>query len=256
MYNRGIINTKMFGGLAMKKFLYGLLVGLLLSIGITAFAAEQLTAYRASFPILVNGKEWKTDKPVVTIDGSTYLPLRALGEALGVKIEWNSKLKRVEIGETPTTGYSYSNPAPINTAQVIQVDNILQKYKVEMSVKDIIRGEEAWQLVKDANKFNDPAPEGYEYLLAKINFKLLDINEGEQYNLNGNVDITMVSSDGKDYDFAYAVAPEPELDAKLYKGASTEGWGVYLVRKDDAKPKLVFGRDYKGSGGIWFKAYK
>ncbi|HHV98614.1 MAG TPA: copper amine oxidase N-terminal domain-containing protein [Clostridiaceae bacterium] len=252
----------------MKKFLSGLLIGAILMLTITTFAAGKIKEafFNDTIKLEVDGKTVNTDMVTVilegSVDGTNYVSARALAEALGAKVEWDGKNKKILVTSkdkdtTPvTTGYSYSNPAPLNTTQVIEVEDLLQKYKVEMSVKEIVRGEEAWKMVQEANMFNDPAPEGCEYLLAKIYFKLLDIDEGKQFNLTGEVDIDLVSSDGKDYDFTFAVAPEPQLRASLYKGASHEGWAVYEVRKDDAKPKLVFGRKYDGSGGIWFKAYK
>ena len=86
----------------MKKFVCGLLVGILLSVSIVSFAAtEQFTALKATFPIFVNGSAWQTDKPVVVIDGSAYLPLKALGDVLGVNVAWDAAQKRVVVGEVP-----------------------------------------------------------------------------------------------------------------------------------------------------------
>ena len=250
----------------MKKFLSGLLVGVILMITITTFAAGAIKEafFNETIKLEVDGKVVDTDMVTVilegSVDGTNYVSARALAEALGAKVEWDGKNKKILVTSKDaipvTSGYGYSNPAPLNTTQVIEAEDFLQKYKVEMSVKEIIRGEEAWKLVQEANMFNGPAPEGYEYLLAKIYFKLLDIDEGKQFDLLGEMDIDLVSSDGKDYGWVSAVAPEPQLRASLYKGASHEGWAVYIVKKDDVKPKLVFGRNYDGSGGIWFKAYK
>jgi len=242
----------------MKKVILGIIIGILLMTFTTVYAATQFTAHLATFEVFVNGEKFVSDKPIVVIDGSTYLPLKAIGEVLGVSVKWNSELSRVEVGEEPKkaqTEYGYSNPAPIGTAQTLTTENILQKYTIEMSVNEIIRGDKAWEMIKEANMFNKPAKEGYEYLLAKIYFKVLDVNEGQAYRLS-SFNINLISSDGKEYEYSSAVTPEPALDATLYKGASHEGWAVYEVKKDDPEPKLVFGRNYDGSGGIWFKTTK
>lgn len=246
----------------MKKFTAGIALGLTLGLAVSGFAAEitQYIAEKANFPILVNGKEFTTDKPIVTINNSTYLPLRAIGDALGVKVDWNSDLNRAEIGETPaepSSTYSFSNPAPLGEAQVVKYESFLDKYTAEMTVKEIIRGEKAWEMLKEANSFNKEAKDGYEYILAKIKVKLLDIEDGKAYDLNGSVNISLVSGEGREYEYAMGtVPPDPSLNAKLYKGSETEGWEVYAVKKDDVTPKLAFGRKYDGTGGIWFKAYK
>lgn len=62
-----------------------------------SFASVGYEALVATFPILVNGEKISTDTPAVVIEGSTYLPLKALGQALNVEVKWNSELKRVEI---------------------------------------------------------------------------------------------------------------------------------------------------------------
>ena len=121
----------------MKRLVAGLLIGLLLGLSVAAYAGDVLEAVVASFPILVNGKAFTTDKPIVTINGSTYMPLRAIGDALGVKVNWNSELKRVEIGDSgaASSGYSYSNPAPLNTTILSFRDKFQQ-----LSILPIILG--------------------------------------------------------------------------------------------------------------------
>lgn len=85
----------------MKKYLAGFIVGIIVALGVTAFADDvsNLIAQKATFQVFVNGEILESDKPVAVINGSTYLPLKATGEALGVDVEWNSKDRRVEIGE-------------------------------------------------------------------------------------------------------------------------------------------------------------
>ena len=59
---------------------------------IKTFVAEE-----ATFPILVDGQKVELDMPAVTIEGRTYLPLRALGSILGVKVDWNDEKRQAEI---------------------------------------------------------------------------------------------------------------------------------------------------------------
>ncbi|MBQ7667892.1 MAG: WG repeat-containing protein [Clostridia bacterium] len=66
-------------------------------------------AVDASFPIFIDGEKWATDKPVVVIEGSTYLPLRAIGEVLGININWNAISRTVEIGGNVPSKYDYSS---------------------------------------------------------------------------------------------------------------------------------------------------
>ncbi len=52
---------------------------------------------------MVNGEEFVSDPPALIVDGSTYLPLRAMGNTLGVSVDWNEELRQAEIGIVPTT---------------------------------------------------------------------------------------------------------------------------------------------------------
>ena len=80
----------------MKKFIIGLVCGIMLA-STFAFAATYISE-PATFKVLVNGEEFVSDPPVLVIEGSTYLPLRAMGDALGVPVEWNGELRQVEVG--------------------------------------------------------------------------------------------------------------------------------------------------------------
>lgn len=84
----------------MKKYLAGFILGTLLTTGLTVFADEvkSLIAEKATFEVFVGNEKFESDKPIAVINGSTYLPLKDTGEALGVPVQWNEKDRRVEIG--------------------------------------------------------------------------------------------------------------------------------------------------------------
>ncbi len=82
-------------------------------------------AERADFPILSDGAALSIERPVVTIEGFTYLPLKAIGDALGIPVYWNATLSRVEITLPPD---------PIPTEPVEGLDNLA--YQKPMSASD------------------------------------------------------------------------------------------------------------------------
>ncbi len=84
----------------MKKFIAGILVGVLISSSI-AYAATYV-ANVANFKVMVNGKEFTSDPPALVVEGRTYLPLRAMGDALGVPVSWNEELRQAVVGNVPT----------------------------------------------------------------------------------------------------------------------------------------------------------
>ena len=84
----------------MKKFISGFVAGAVIFCAIGAFAASYV-ADVAGFKVLVNGKEFVSDPPALVVEGRTYLPLRAIGDALGVPVNWNAELGQAEVGTAP-----------------------------------------------------------------------------------------------------------------------------------------------------------
>lgn len=162
---------------------------------------------------------------------------------------------------TPSPGYSRSNPVGVNSPLSIEVrragvaSNFDNDYEVRITLIDFLRGEEAWQLIEEANMFNDPPESGFEYILAKVRFEyLVGPTPDTAYDVSP-VWFDAVSSAGKDYDMVSVVEPDPSIRANLYPGASHEGWVSFHIAQDDTGPLMTFGRKYDGTGGIWFKLY-
>ena len=244
----------------MKKLVVGVCMGVLVA-GVVAHAATYY-AEDASFKIFVNGNEFTTSKAVV-IDGSTYLPLRAMGDALGVNVEWNAEQHQVEIGDAPAKQdenvYSRNNPAPLNTMQTysrkntnsyIDMSSISPDYSANIRITDVIRGANANEKVKNDNMFNEDAPQGYEYILARVSFSLISSQNDVSINANG-WNFKFYSSNNEEYENVF-VSINDELSTDLYPGGNAEGYIVGLVKVEDPAPKLAYGLDYNGVNGIWF----
>lgn len=92
----------------MKKFISGFLVGAMLFGAIGAFAVSYV-ANPLDYKVIVNGEEFVSDPPALEVEGRTYLPLRAMGDALGVPVNWNEELRQAEVGaissDTTVRGY-------------------------------------------------------------------------------------------------------------------------------------------------------
>lgn len=240
----------------MKKFICGFLVGAMLSSVAGVFAVSYI-ANPADFKVLVNGKEFVSDPPALIVEGRTYLPLRAMGDALGVPVTWNEELRQAEVGNSAPVAeaneYSRTNPAPLNTVQIFTHTNKYDSdYQCSESVRIIetLRGKSAWEKIKKDNSFNDEAPEGYEYILAKIAVSVWSTPDGKSMNINSwNFDC--FSGNNEEYDDVY-VSIDNELSATLYAGGNAEGYLVFCVKTDDENPKVVYERSYDGKEGIWF----
>lgn len=243
------------------------------SAGAGAFAATNLQAIKANLNLglkfKVNGKNW-TPKDQngqqiypITYKGTTYLPVRSAGDALGIEVGWEEAnqtvwlgegAKAVEEGRKPESApkYSRSNPAPINTKATLEYQDVFDEYTAEITVNEVIRGAEANSIIANASSTNQTASKGYEYLLVKVTFKLLSLGNEEAKHDLSPVHFSLISASGKAYDYSSIIVPEPAIRTSLYQGASHTGWIAYQVSTDD-KPLLAYGRNYDGTGGVWFK---
>lgn len=226
------------------------ILGAVLS-GSVALAAVY-TAEPASFKVLVNGQEFTSEPPAMVINGSTYLPLRAMGSALGVPVEWNSELNQAEVGNSApkadTNQYSRQNPAPINTVQEYTykypynntvLSEISPNYTANIRVPETFRGDEAWNMIKEANMFNSEPEEGYEYLIAKVAFSVLSVENDSSVHVS-DYNFDFYSGNNEEYKSVY-VTMDNMLGQNIYAGGNSEGYVVGMVKTDDKSPKLVYG---------------
>lgn len=176
--------------------------------------------------------------------------------------ELNDEIEKLKGSQAPQPpqegklGSSIDKPAPIGTT-ITCVDTILgDQYILNITVVKAIRGNDAWKMIKEANMFNDPPKDGYEYVLVKVRIKYISGPSGQGYYINP-VRFNAVSENGVMYENPFVVVPEPKLGGTIFQGATKEGWIAFEVSIDDKKPRMVFGfNEFLGTGGIWFKLYQ
>jgi hypothetical protein len=171
------------------------------------------------------------------------------------------------LGESPRydTGYTIDTPAPIRTTVEKTIDlSILlgedmpyeaSMHRVEVSVRDVWRGDKAWDLLKDVEG-TVPAPEGYDYIVAKIKIDLYAEASSTrwfelyEYALSLH-DLVAYSADGTRYQYSTIPPPPPKMIYTWVAGEKKEGYAVFTVARDDATPRMCVVRDL-----LWFQLYK
>lgn len=148
----------------MKKFIAGVVIGALFT-GTIAFAVSYL-AEPATFKVMVNGEEFNSNPPALVVEGRTYLPLRAIGDALGVPVEWNADLSRAEVGMSVSTHLKEQQ----ETVEVSTAKEFLESIKSDVT---IILNNGVYNLseVKDVdNQFVTKSDvfDGYEYVISSV----------------------------------------------------------------------------------------
>jgi hypothetical protein len=141
------------------------------------------------------------------------------------------------------------NPAKQDDLLIVDVDDWVyghRKYQISL-VDKVMDGEQAWSLISEANIFNDPAPAGKKYVLAKFYFKLLEADQ-EPFEVY-SVGFEAVSKNGVVYEPAFVVEPEPALWTDIYIGGVYKGWAAFLVDEKD-EPLIVWNREFDDE--VWF----
>lgn len=84
----------------MKKIIAGILIGCSISFGI-AHAEDIINVQKATFTVWINGSQFKTNKPVLTVDNTAYVPVKDFSSYINAKTTWNSESKKIEILSVP-----------------------------------------------------------------------------------------------------------------------------------------------------------
>lgn len=246
----------------MKKIISYLTVCFFLFTGgaIASTGAKQIKVIFKNIRVFVDNKEVKPTAEPFLYNNQVMVPASLIKSA-GYDVKWNAATNKLEINKVvpPTPppspiGASRTTPAPVGTTMLAKWTDLNQNYQANIKISQIIRGQQAWELIQAANMFNDPPKAGNEYILAKVYFNYLTGPKDTQVELYSG-SFTAVSSIGRDYEHAIMVEPYPSIDTDLYPGAYHEGWVAFEVAASDQQPLMTFGRDYNGKNGAWFKIY-
>ncbi len=127
-------------------------------------------------------------------------------------------------------GMTRNNPYP--TTELVQAPNW------DIQVLQVVRGDEALQMVLDANQFNDPPPEGMEYVLVLVH-ATSTYEDNESHEIS-DFDFALTGDRLIRYDPAFVFDLEPVLDAELLPGGESEGWLAFPVSIDEGNTILIF----------------
>lgn len=124
----------------MKNKLQGIVMGLIIGILLTvSFAnatgtASQIEVYFKDLRFKIDGVEKAPDQKSFVYNGSTYVPIRFVSEALGAPVRYN------EATSTITIGYAYAAAPEMNIdtnkSYLAQVTTTKGSFQIELFAKD------------------------------------------------------------------------------------------------------------------------
>jgi len=173
-----------------KTLIVGVTIGLLVASMFTplvpSFANEVRTyvLQKVTYPIVVNNQEYTNDElPVLNYQGSTYVPLKAIGDILEGNVEWNPEMGRVEIG---SVGEEVSN----TVASDVKDSKVINNTKLNHLSRDSVVTND--YLILDNVKYIDVLniPEFSAKFNIKKNSNNISISVYDEDKLiNDNIDI-------------------------------------------------------------------
>ena len=97
----------------------------------------------------------------------------------------------------------------------------------QIELVEVVRGPDALEAVTGANDFNDPPPDGMEYLLLLVDVR----NVGDADEPAGITEFSfeLFGSTGAQYEMPFITIPSPGIDIDLFPGGRHRGWIAFQV---------------------------
>lgn len=138
--------------------------------------------------------------------------------------------------ETEAKLGSRSNPVPFK--KTATVDDELYNdegeafpIKFDLTIVEVERGDAAYKKLISMNEYNEAAPEGYEWVLAKTKVKFVESEtEDLAFHIDGIMNFTMVSENGDIYSGDIIGTTDPDFSFEMYVGSEKEGYISGLVK--------------------------
>ena len=162
--------------------------------------------------------------------------------------------------QAPGSSPSHAAPVGLTLAGIVECGEGYtshEPYDMKITLVEVIRGEEAWNRIREASASNRPAEAGSEYILARIRFEYkARTAPGTCVHPLSPQQFTAYKSNGEDYKPATVIPPKPEMRKGLKSGDSFEGWIVFMVSKQDQAPLMSYsvgdGGAVQHGGDQWF----
>lgn len=149
--------------------------------------------------------------------------------------------EETEESDTQSSGSAGTRSDPVTFGETINLQGTFADYDadweefdadLDITIIESIRGEEAWNIISNENQFNDPAPEGKEYIINRVRVLLKNATSDDLKTTFSDSDFDYISSSGSSYSTEYAVIPD-ELNVELFNDGQSEGNIMGVVDIDD-----------------------
>lgn len=137
----------------MRKYLIGFVVGLLVFVGTTALADEISNVGKkieVEVPVVLNGEELLVK--AVAFEGTSYLPVRAVAESLGLEVDYKDGVIYLEGGSVQNVAEEVKRILRIEEIEreIAQYEEAIKNLKdqIEMT-REMYSGSDYWEEVAE-----------------------------------------------------------------------------------------------------------
>ena len=120
----------------------------------------------------------------------------------------------------------------------------------KITVLEVERGDQVWQMFQQENWLNDPPAEGQEYINVKVRVEYIS-SKTPDMTLSINSFNFGTTSNNQIFDVPLVVSPMPALSVELFPGGIGEGYIEGVVFKDDQSP-FFFYKEFLGDNRFFF----
>lgn len=157
-----------------------LFIILLFSTTTFADSVKEFLLTKSNYPVYVNGEKYtNNDLPILNYEGTTYVPLKEVGNMLNISVKWNERSNQVEIGKSST-----------KTSTAIEIFDVDSLYGHEAIAK--YKGKTYLKMIYAAYKY-DLDLVGYDINTKVVDFGTVEmdvqhlINVGDAVEYQGSV---------------------------------------------------------------------
>lgn len=153
------------------------------------------------------------------------------------EVESNGR-DEIEVFDTSDGRGSRSEPFDVGDTVAIEVFEYANGFNrlfgmAEITIDDVITGDDAYDILQEESRFNSEAPDGYEWAIISMTFYLADF-EDDDISIGVTDSISIVSESGSTPPNEYALPPSPLTYTEVFSGGEVRGNMAKLVPEDES----------------------
>lgn len=153
------------------------------------------------------------------------------------EVESNGR-EKIEVFDTSDGRGSRSEPFDVGDTVAIEVFEYANGFNrlfgmAEITIDDVITGDDAYDILQEESRFNSEAPDGYEWAIISMTFYLADF-EDDDISIGVTDSISIVSESGSTSPNEYALPPSPLTYTEVFSGGEVRGNMAKLVPEDES----------------------